>query len=174
MDLSHAYFQLAGTSLQSIVATTAGKDPTLTDRTFLWNDVIRIGSDNLVLGSGYGAFWTSELYSRLSPQVNNRPAQAHNGYLETFAQLGLLGLGLLACAIGQAIQSVKKTILADFNYGCMRLCMLITVLVLNYSEASFPRGLHLWWFIFLLVALDSSHFLEASQQPNRLTISTSC
>lgn len=144
---------VAGTSLQAVVAGAFGKDATLSDRTYLWEDVLRIGSENAILGSGYGGFWTPAIYPRLSPAVDNRPAEAHNGYLETFANLGLVGVALLAFIIFQAVRTSLDTIWADFEYGKLRLALLFMVLVMNYSEATFPRGTHLWWFGFLLVAL---------------------
>jgi O-antigen ligase len=145
--------QLFGTSLQALVAGLYGKDATLSDRTYLWADVMRIGMQRPLLGSGYGGFWIESLYEKLSPMVDNHPEEAHNGYLETFANLGLVGVGLLAILIVQSIRSAARTAHDDFEYGRIRLSLLITVVILNYSEATFTRGTHLWWFGFLVVAL---------------------
>jgi O-antigen ligase len=145
--------QVTGSSLQAVVAESFGKDPTLTDRTFLWDDVIRIGMKSPLIGSGYGGFWVDSIYSQLSDKVDNRPMEAHNGYLETFANLGFIGLGLLACVIIRSIASAARTIVVDFEYGCLRLSLLIMVVVMNWSEATFPRGTHLWWYGFLVVAV---------------------
>lgn len=145
--------EFAGTSLQAVVAEMYGKDPTLSDRTYLWRDVIRLGMENPVLGAGYGGFWIPSLYDQLSPEVNNWPAQSHSGYLETFANLGLLGCALLAMIIISTLSSATKLIQTDFEYGRLRLVLLFTVLLMNYSEASFPRAAHLWWFGFLMIAL---------------------
>ena len=145
--------ELFGTSLQAMVAATQGKDPTLTDRTYLWRDVVRIGMQHPVLGSGYGGFWVPSLYSQLSPEVDNGPKEAHNGYLETFANLGLVGVALLACVIFQALRNATKTMQTDFEYGRLRLALLFMVLVMNYSEATFTVGNHLWWFGFLVIAV---------------------
>ena len=143
-----------GTSLQAVVAGAQGKDANLTGRTWLWADVVRIGmTEHPVLGSGYGAFWVPSIYAKLSPEVDNRPAEAHNGYLETFANLGIVGLLLLLWIIFSSLGSATKTIQADFEYGRLRLVMLFMVIVLNYSEAAFPRGTHLWWYGFLIFAV---------------------
>jgi O-antigen ligase len=145
--------QIFGTSLQAVTAETQGKDATLSDRTYLWNDVIRIGMKHPIFGTGYGGFWVPSIYSELSPKVDNHPAEAHNGYLETFANLGFVGVGLLAWVILQSLAGATKMIRDDFEYGRLRLCLLFMVVLMNYSEATFPRGNHLWWFGFLIVAV---------------------
>jgi len=75
--LVSAFLEGFGTSLQAIIAHSQGKSENLSDRTYLWRDMIRLGSEHPILGTGYGAFWVSSIYDRLSPEVNNRPAQAH-------------------------------------------------------------------------------------------------
>jgi O-antigen ligase len=154
------FLQLIGSSLQEVVAEVYGKDATLSDRTYLWADVMRIGMESPFLGSGYGGFWVPSLYEKLSPLVDNGPMEAHNGYLETYAQLGLVGVGLLALLIIQSIRSSYSLILANFEYGRLRMALLFTVIVMNYSEATFPRGTHLWWFGFLIVALYAERWVR--------------
>jgi len=144
---------LFGSSLQGVVAETQGKKESLSGRTWLWQDVIRIGMKHPIFGSGYGGFWVPSIYSELSPRVDNHPEEAHNGYLETFANLGLVGVGLLACVLFQSLKSAVKTFHADFEYGRLRLAMIFMVMLLNYSEATFTRGNHLWWFGFLIFAI---------------------
>jgi O-antigen ligase len=148
----------AGTSLQAVVAGLFGKAPTLTDRTYLWADVIRIGGENPILGSGYGGFWVPSTFAKLSPEVDNQPMEAHNGYLETFANLGLVGDALLAWLILASVRDAARGMAEDFEYNRLRLTMLITVAVMNYSEATFPRGMHLWWFGFLVFAVSPRGF----------------
>jgi O-antigen ligase len=149
-----------GTSLQAIVAQVQGKNATFSDRTYLWSDVIRIGKEHLWLGTGYGGFWVPSLYSKLSPQVDNKPAESHNGYLETYANLGLVGVALLTFIIIQSLRNAMKTAHVDFEYGRIRLVLLLTIIVFNYTEASFPRGTHIFWFSFLMVALYAAPFVE--------------
>lgn len=146
--------QVAGSSLQELVAMLMGKDATLSDRSYLWRDVWRIGLMNPFFGTGYGGFWVPELTALLSPEVNNGPMQAHNGYLETFAQLGFVGLGLLLLVIFSSLRAAVRSAAADFDFARARITLLLTVLLINYAEATFPRGTHLWWFLFLAVALS--------------------
>ena len=152
--------ELFGTSLQAVVAESQGKDATLSDRTYLWRDVIRLGMENPVLGAGYGGFWVPSIYGKLSPMVDNRPAEAHSGYLETFANLGFVGVGLLLWVILQSLRSAAKTMHSNFEYGRLRLLLILMVAIMNYAEATFPRGNHLWWFGFLIVAVYASPWVN--------------
>jgi exopolysaccharide production protein ExoQ len=147
--------QASGTSLQAVTAELQGKNADLTGRTILWRDVVRIGMEHPFIGSGYGGFWVPSIYSRLSPAVDNAPAEAHNGYLETFANLGLIGVFLLFCVILQSLRTATQQLRNDFEYGRVRLALLFSIIIMNYSEATFPRGTHLWWFGFLVVALEA-------------------
>jgi exopolysaccharide production protein ExoQ len=162
------FLQLVGSSLQEVVAEIYGKDATLSDRTYLWADVMRIGMDSPFLGSGYGGFWVPSLYPKLSPLVDNGPMEAHNGYLETWAQLGLVGVALLAFVILQSIRSASRLMRDDFEYGRVRLALIFTVVVMNYSEATFPRGTHLWWYGFLVVALYADTWVYRAPAPSSL------
>jgi exopolysaccharide production protein ExoQ len=164
--------EVMGTSLQAVVAGIQGKAPTLSDRTYLWADVLRIaGHDHPWLGAGYGGFFNSTLYERLSPEVNNSPGQAHNGYLETYANLGIIGVVLLAWVLLSAVRSSGRTIRADFEYGRWRIVLLFSVMLMNYAEATFPRGTHLWWFGFLVVALYAQPWVYWPGKKKRAAVS---
>ena len=76
-----------------------GKDATLTGRTFLWDEGIKTGMNNPILGVGYNAFWvqgTSEaemLWYKF--HIPNRSGfHFHNLLINEFVDLGLLGAGL--------------------------------------------------------------------------------
>lgn len=73
------------------------KDPSLSGRTDLWAMLIDIGARKLWLGYGYGAFWTG--FDGPSAEVwyaiDWHPPHAHNGFIDLFLTLGLVGLALL-------------------------------------------------------------------------------
>src|SRR5205085_2663946 len=75
------------------LAEAVGRNPDLTGRTHIWSVVLSTNTNPLV-GTGYESFW---LGSRLrwvweqAGEVN----EAHNGYLETYLNLGLIGVFLL-------------------------------------------------------------------------------
>jgi len=77
-----------------------GKDPTLTGRTYLWNQGILFGQEKPVLGIGYNAFW---LYNRVEAEdlwrefyITARTGfHFHNTLIESFVTLGIAGVVLV-------------------------------------------------------------------------------
>ena len=76
-----------------------GKDPTMTQRTIIWAQVIPSIARHPFLGYGYSAFWQGlKGESMQSVLVTGwMEAQAQNGYLDVLLQLGCFGLIPLAC-----------------------------------------------------------------------------
>lgn len=156
---------IAGISPQALVAQIQGKEANLTGRTWLWEDAIRLGMEHPLTGAGYGSFWVPSVYERLSPEVDNRPAQCHNGYLETFVNLGLIGVALLVLALITSLASALRQLRVDFEYARLRFVWLVVIAILNYTEATFPRGTHVFWFLFLVVALYAVPWVAKPRLP---------
>ncbi|MCB1782655.1 MAG: O-antigen ligase family protein [Alphaproteobacteria bacterium] len=81
-----------------------GKNPTLTGRTYLWEEGIRLGSSNPFLGHGYAAFWVhgqpdaERLWKEF--YIDNRTGfHFHNLLIETFVETGMIGVLILASLI---------------------------------------------------------------------------
>jgi O-antigen ligase len=129
-----------------------GRNPTLTDRTEVWADVLAVDINPLV-GAGFESFWLGERREALWRKWWWRPTQAHNGYIETYLNLGWIGVVLLAGVIVSAFRKGRAELLRDPSYGSLRFAFLIAILTYNYTEAAF-QGVHLIWTIFFLVALD--------------------
>ncbi|SFG50671.1 O-antigen ligase [Methylobacterium gossipiicola] len=81
----------------AFVANVAS-DPTFTGRTEIW----AFAADNIarrpIAGYGYGAFWESVFYGGGADAATwvNRATDAHDGYLNTALESGLVGLALTA------------------------------------------------------------------------------
>ena len=74
-----------------------GKDPTLTGRTGIWKLVIASAVKRPILGFGYRAFWTGLQgeSAHLALTEGWSPTGAHNGFLDVWLNLGLVGLGIV-------------------------------------------------------------------------------
>jgi exopolysaccharide production protein ExoQ len=158
---------LFGSSLYEVVLESQGKDATLTGRTDLWHDLWIMGQRHTLLGAGYEGFWNPKNCLQLKEVHFWGPRQAHNGYLEIWLNLGLVGLGLFALVVGHALYSTTPLFQTEFEYGTFRLIVLLITLLHNYSEAGFPRTQHLVWFVFLLVVVNvkSGPATAAEQAP---------
>jgi O-antigen ligase len=128
------------------------KDSTLTDRTVPWADVLKV-KINPVLGAGFESFWLGERFQKFAESRWWHPNQAHNGYLETYLNLGLVGLFLLIALLIATFWKSRRELLRNFEFGRFRLGFLAAVLVYNWTEASF-KALHPVWFVFYIIALD--------------------
>jgi len=75
-----------------------GKDRTLTGRTDIWDALLRSIKEKPYLGYGYGVYWMDQLgpsyYVRL--QLQWGIPTAHNGWIETWLSVGVLGVALFA------------------------------------------------------------------------------
>jgi exopolysaccharide production protein ExoQ len=154
-----------------------GEDTTLTGRTELWDQLFAMRI-NPVIGVGFESFWMGERLEALERALRWTPNEAHNGYLETYLNLGILGLAILLCLMIATYRKGRRALLEVFESGRMRLSFLAAVVVYNWTEASF-RTLHIVSFGFYLIALDysgrraaeSSTVAAAGPRENRRTSS---
>jgi len=157
-----------GAPIDEIISLAIGKDPTLTGRTLLWQELIALGRRHFFLGYGYEGFWTQPIMQYLK-EVNDGihswgPSQSHNGYIEVFLNLGILGLIFLGFVVISAFKGTIKHFYQNFDYGRIRIVLLLILMFHNYSEASFTKPTHLPWFTFLLVAVNVPYFEHSSSK----------
>jgi len=129
-----------------------GRNLTLTDRTFLWADVLAVDINPLI-GTGFESFWLGPRAQVLWEKYWWHPNQAHNGYIETYINLGLIGLGLLLIILVSALLRALASIQREDPYGAMRFALLFGIIVLNYTDATF-KALHVLYFTALLMSIS--------------------
>jgi O-antigen ligase len=116
-----------------------GKDATLTGRTELWALVQSAIGERPVLGYGYSAFWqTSEGPSRAIWELIRWDAPgAHNGYMELWLGLGILGPVIVVMSMGI---NLKNAMLALRNgrilegKWCLFILVALAIASLNEDE----------------------------------------
>jgi exopolysaccharide production protein ExoQ len=128
------------------------KDPTLTDRTPLWSELLKMKT-NPIIGVGFESFWLGERREKLWAEHYWQPNEAHNGYLETYLNLGLIGLLILIGVIIASYRKARLELFRNFQFGRLRLGFLAAVVVYNWTEASF-RGPNPLWLVFYIIAMD--------------------
>jgi exopolysaccharide production protein ExoQ len=126
-----------------------GKDPTLTNRTELWDDIERIDIDPL-LGAGFESFWLGKRLEKLWSIYWWRPNEAHNGYLEVFLNLGWIGVAILAFILVRSYADIVGACIREPDMGRLRLAYFVSGIVYSLTEAGF-RMRHPSWFCLLLV-----------------------
>jgi exopolysaccharide production protein ExoQ len=125
-----------------------GRNVTLTGRTALWSDLFRVGVNQWV-GAGFESFWLGDRAEYFWNKYDFHPNQAHNGYLETYINLGWIGITLFAIVLAAGYRNVVNTYRRDPNAGSIRLAFFIVALVYNVTEAAF-KVTHPVWIVFLL------------------------
>lgn len=146
--LSYAILAL-GFGMSADFAEAVGKDPTLTDRTIIWRTVLGLHTNSL-LGTGYESFWMgSRLQAvwRVMPGIN----EAHNGYLEVYLNLGLIGLLLLCGFLIASYRTICKRLEPFSNLASLSLALWLVMLFFCVTEAGFRAGFI--WDAFLLTCV---------------------
>jgi exopolysaccharide production protein ExoQ len=131
---------------------TLGRDANLTDRTLVWHDAIKLQPDP-IFGAGFESFWLGPRLEEMWQKWWWRPNQAHDGYIETYLNLGYVGILVLAGVIIATFRKATRALLTDFEFGRFRFGMLLAILFYNFTEATF-KGVHLVWLVFYLIAVD--------------------
>jgi exopolysaccharide production protein ExoQ len=130
-----------------------GRDATLTGRTDIWQLVLK-ANINPVIGAGYYSFWLGGRDKVLSESnmYSFKLNEAHNGYLETYLNSGVLGLFLLIVMLLYACGNIRRKVVAGAEFGDLRLALFIVALAYNLTESAFNR-LNLIWFVLLMVIM---------------------
>jgi O-antigen ligase len=130
------------------LVAAVGRDTTLTGRTQLWSKVLTMIVDPL-FGTGFESFWLGDRVEQIWRIYWWQPNQAHNGYLEVFLNLGVMGLALLGFLIAWGYRNVVASFQADPDTARLKLAYFGAALLYNLTEAAF-KGFHIVWIAFLL------------------------
>jgi exopolysaccharide production protein ExoQ len=138
--------------LRAMTISALDRDPTLTDRTYVWADVLAM-PNNVLLGTGFESFWLGPRVELLWEKYWWRPNQAHNGYLETYINLGAIGVGLLVLMMVASLSKAVAWLAASDPFGPLRFALVLTIAIYNYTDATF-KAVHILFFTFFLVSLS--------------------
>jgi exopolysaccharide production protein ExoQ len=139
-------------NIYTLALEMLGRDPTLTDRTEVWADALALVK-NPILGAGFESFWLGHRLEIMWQKWWWRPNQAHNGYIETYLNLGIIGLIILVGIVVSTFRSATKQLVTDFDLGRLRLALLAALLFYSYTEAAF-KGVALIWTAFHIIAIN--------------------
>lgn len=139
-----------GFNLNGDMAGAVGKDPTLTDRTKIWSIVLSMHT-NPIIGTGYESFWLGPRLEYFWQKGLGNINEAHNGFLEMYLNLGLVGLFLIGWFLTASYQTICKRLKPFSNLASLTLAIWITMLFYCVTEAGFRSGL--MWLLFLLAGV---------------------
>jgi O-antigen ligase len=133
------------------LAESFGRDATLTGRTDLWADLLTLATKQRWLGTGFESFFLGDRLEILWRKYWWRPNEAHNGYLEIYLTLGIIGVSLLGLVMVTGYRNAIKVYRRDLSAGSLRLAFIIVPAIYNVTEAAF-RVTNPIWILFLMAA----------------------
>jgi exopolysaccharide production protein ExoQ len=165
------FFDPQGTLVRGI-----GRDPTLTGRTPIWSLVISL-TTNPLLGCGYESFWLGERLQKVW-DFEQGIQEAHNGYLEVYLNLGLIGVFLIALLIITGYRNAISYFRREPGLGGLKLAYFTTGVVYSLTEAGFRMLAPIWIFFLLSITAvpkpkDSEQDDSSPLLSERITMSRS-
>lgn len=136
-----------------IVVDLLGRDLTLTTRTEVWPMLLQ-HSDGFLLGAGFNSFWSGERLALIYNKLGI--IQAHNGYLETYLNGGIVGVILLLALLYMAGKAIKHEVYAGNEFARVRMMFLVIAVIYDLTEAAFDK-MGLIWFALLVVLVRYPH-----------------
>lgn len=105
------------------------RNETLTGRTDIWSALIPYAKKNILLGHGFGGFWTTSLRNEIG-------SHAHNGYLNTILDLGLVGVSLFIIFIIILLKRSLFLLNPNTKISFFFISFIFIILFRNISEVS--------------------------------------
>jgi exopolysaccharide production protein ExoQ len=156
-----AVFQLLFGAADLVIESAGREATTFTGRTDIWGLVLAM-TTNPLLGAGFQSFWLGDRLSKmwtLFPVF--RPNQAHNGYIEIYINLGLLGLIIVSGVIVSTYRAARHRLATvtdasgaqfdDVVFAKFGMSYLMAFLLYNVTEATL-QPLNLLFVVLLLVS----------------------
>jgi len=135
-----------------------GRDPTLTGRTYIWQVALDRLWDHPWFGFGRSAFWSPDSpYPRavsyfLSQQW--RAPHAHNGFIETALDVGLVGLALfLFCYVTAFVRALIRAYASKHPEHLWAIGFLTFLALNNITESFILRLSNVYWVLFIATVL---------------------
>jgi O-antigen ligase len=147
-----------------------GKEPTLTGRTDIWGAVIEKIWERPWLGYGYNAFWENggvgqkAVFQVLFLNIT----QAHNGYLNLGADLGLLGVLFFMLSLLTAyIRAINWSRLGRTSEELWPIIYISFLIIYNQSESTNIELHSIFWILYVTTSLSmkSVRFVESELLP---------
>jgi O-antigen ligase len=129
-----------------------GRGTGLSGRTIIWTRLLEVQTSP-ILGTGFESFWLGDRPKLLEGLFFYSINEAHNGYLETYLTLGLVGVFLLVGLFVATFWKIRLELFRNFEWGRYRLGFLAALVLYNWTEAPF-KTLNPLWFAFYLIAMD--------------------
>jgi exopolysaccharide production protein ExoQ len=136
-----------------------GRDPSLTNRTIIWEMLAVNMQQKPLLGFGFGAFWASQ-YMQDFVEAWGFIGNAHSSYMEMRLIGGYCGLAVLCAAFaGSFVRSLKGfTYYPDSPVFALAAAILLVQAGVSYIAFIVPNHVSFDMFVFALMAIVGGRF----------------
>ncbi len=135
-----------GLNMKAELAGAVGRNPTFTDRTAIWKFLPSMQTNPLV-GTGYDSFWLGPRLQAIWSSPIGDINEAHNGYLEVYLNLGIVGLFLLSAFLIASYRAICKRLTPFSSLAALTLALWTVLLIYNVTESAFAW--QIMWVVFL-------------------------
>jgi O-antigen ligase len=161
------FFDSSGDMVKSL-----GRDPTLTGRAAIWNIVLSLAQARPLFGTGFESFWMGDRLLKVW-DVEKGIQEAHNGYIEVYANLGWIGLMFLGSLIVTGYRNVISVFRRNQELGSIKLAYFVAGVIYSMTEAGFRVMSPMWIvFVFAIVAVPPG-LLTRNSSPAQLKAASS-
>jgi O-antigen ligase len=129
-----------------------GKADSLTGRTDLWAAVLHMIRQRPLLGYGYGSFWlgTEGPSQHVFPEIPWVPTHAHNGFLDLWLELGLIGALVFGSASAHGLLRVASHPSADrLKHVLWPLLLLAALTLFNLTGSDLVKRNEISWILYV-------------------------
>ncbi len=155
------------------VAGIIGRSTELTGRTNIWGSVLPYILERPILGYGFSGFWggASAGSSNIDRAMGGTIMYSHNGYIETFLALGLLGfvltLGFLGIAVKRAYYCSQRR---QSSASLWPLAFILFFVMHNFGEATILLQDLQWGICVAVVASADMSLLRVEQREEEMPL----
>jgi len=134
---------------------------TMSGRANIWEFVHYESVRKPFLGWGYQSFW---FVGPDGPSIIDAPGwikvmpSAHNGYLDTKLELGYVGLSILVIFLFATLHAIGHVAGRDARRAWLLLSLALFIILTNFLESSWMRGMDILWLTFVFVAAEIARY----------------
>ncbi len=151
----------------SLLLASLGRDATLTRRTEIWKAVWIATSSHMALGYGFSGFWAG-LHgesARVAGMLGFAARHAHNGFLDLWLELGIVGLFLFTAGYLQAVgNGVKLLRMSHDRLATWPLQYLAFLFLCDLVERLIPRQNDIYWAVYVAVVVAATQAARIGQR----------
>jgi O-antigen ligase len=146
----------------ALLAQWLDKDVTLTGRIPLWESLVPLAMEHILVGHGYRATFAGFFspVHEIWVEFNWGPTHAHNALIHIWLELGLIGVGLFCLGFFRAVKRAIHVVnLIPDAVGLWPLTFLSTSLLISITESGITYS-EISWLMYVVAVLAVSNWTK--------------